>query len=143
MHCRNCGVEAPPAAASCPRCGVSALVGRKFCQDCGAETRPPQQVCAACGARLIDLTGLPEYYQREFQRIAESHEGYKGKWNWAAFFFGVIWALTKGIWLAPLIAVVGGLLTHGVVTIAYWIVFAARGNYLYYAAHVRRKQLPI
>ncbi len=119
------------------------LTGRKFCPECGAETRPIQELCPQCGTRLVDLSGLPDYYHREFQRVCESHEGYKGKWNWAALLFGPIWALTKGIWLAPLIALAGGLLTHGLVTIAYWFVFAARGNYMYYMAHVKRRQVPI
>ncbi len=99
--------------------------------------------CARCGAALVDLSGLSDYYWQEFRRIHESHEGYKGKWNWAAFLFGPIWALTKGIWLAPLIALAGGLLTHGLVMIAYWFVFAARGTYMYYMVHVKRKQVPI
>ena len=143
MHCRNCGNEVPPGAESCGRCGVRPLTGRRFCQECGAETRAPQELCLRCGTRLLDLSGLSDYYRREFQRIFESHEGYKGKWNWAAFFFGPIWALTKGLWLAPAIAVLGGLVTYSIVTIAYWVVFAARGNYMYYMAHVQGRQLPI
>ena len=49
-------------------------------------------------------TVFPElslYYRDEFDKIYESNEKYKGKWNWAAFFFGPIWALTKGVWVAP------------------------------------------
>ncbi len=143
MHCRNCGIEVEPDAASCSRCGVRPLSGRRFCQECGAESRAPQELCLRCGTGLVDLSGLSEYYRREFQRIYESHEGYKGKWNWAAFLFGPIWALTKGIWLAPLIALAGGLLTYSLVMIAYWFVVAARGNYMYYTAHVKGRQLPI
>src|SRR4051794_30705048 len=33
----------------------------------------------------LDLTGVPPQYQAEFQKIWESGESYKGKWNWAAF----------------------------------------------------------
>ena len=143
MHCRTCGIQLPPAAESCARCGVRPLTGRKFCQECGAEARPHQELCVQCGTGLVDLSGLSDYYRREFQRIYESHEGYKGKWNWAAFLFGPIWALTKGLWLAPAIAILGGLLTYSLVTIVYWFVFAARGNYMYYMVHVKRRQLPI
>ncbi len=143
MHCRNCGSPLEPAAATCARCGARPLIGRKFCQGCGTETRAPQELCLQCGAPLVDLSGLSEYYRNEFQRIYESHEGYKGKWNWAALLFGPVWALTKGLWLAPLIAIAGGFFTHGLVTIAYWFVFAARGNYMYYTAHVKGRQIPI
>ena len=143
MRCRNCGVEMHPGAAACTRCGVRTLTGRRFCQACGNETQAMDGRCAHCGATLVDLSGLPDYYWDEFRRIHESHEGYKGKWNWAALLFGPIWALTKGIWLSPLVALVGGLITHGLVMIGYWFVFAARGNYMYYMAHVKRKQVPI
>lgn len=132
-----------PDAAPCARCGARPLTGRKFCQECGTETRPEEASCLRCGTQLVDLAGLSDYYRQEFQQICESHEGYKGKWNWAALLFGAIWALTKGIWLAPLIALLGGLFTHGLVTIAYWFVFAARGNYMYYMVHVKRRQIPI
>src|ERR1700723_2192283 len=42
-----------------------------------------------------DLSDLPPYYQEEFKKILESGETYKGKLNWAAFLFGLLWAMTK------------------------------------------------
>ena len=44
------------------------------------------------------FAALSPYYQQEFSQITASGEIYKGKWNWAAFFFGGLWALTKGAW---------------------------------------------
>ena len=46
----------------------------------------------------IDLTGVPPQYHEEFRKIWESGETYKGKWNWTAFLFGTLWAVTKGLW---------------------------------------------
>jgi hypothetical protein len=89
----------------------------------------------------LNLTGLSPYYQKEFKKIHESGESYKGKWNWAAFLFGAIWALTKGAWLSAIIALVVALLTGGVGGVVYWFVFGMRGNYIYYTLHVKKKQL--
>jgi hypothetical protein len=90
-----------------------------------------------------DFSGLSQYYQDEFKKIYESGESYKGKWNWAAFFFGAIWALTKGVWLAPVICIVASIFTYSIAGIIYWFIFGARGNYMYYCAYVKKKQLPI
>jgi RNA polymerase subunit RPABC4/transcription elongation factor Spt4 len=156
MYCRNCGNEVNEKAEICVNCGVRPLAGRNFCQECGVETKPNQEVCIKCGVRLktlisitedrtplkIDFSGLSQYYQDEFKKIYESGESYKGKWNWAAFFFGAIWALTKGVWLAPVICIVASFI-HSIVGIIYWFIFGARGNYMYYCAYVKKKQLPI
>lgn len=157
MYCRNCGKEINEKAEICVSCGLRPLAGRNFCQECGAETKPNQEICIKCGVRLktlmavaesgiplkTDFAGLPQYYQDEFKRIYESGESYKGKWNWAAFFFGPIWALTKGVWLAPIVDIVASIFTYGIAGIAYWFIFGFRGNYMYYCAYVKNKQLPI
>lgn len=92
---------------------------------------------------------MPPYYQQEFTKIAESGETYKGKWNWAAFWFGPIWALTKGAWQSALIHIgVNGLIlavTCGFgapVLIIGSIIYGIRGNYIYYYASQHNKQLP-
>jgi len=64
--------------------------------------------------------------------IESSGEQYQGKWNWAAFLFGALWALTKGLWVPALIAFVGAIFTYGLVGVIYWFIFGARGNYMYY-----------
>jgi hypothetical protein len=89
-----------------------------------------------------DYSNLDPYYRAEFDQIAETEEIYKGKWNWAAFIFGGIWALTKGLWLPALIAFGGAFFTGGVVGVIYWLVFGARGNYMYYSKIVKQKDIP-
>jgi hypothetical protein len=154
VYCRSCGKKVAEKAEICVNCGVRPLAERNFCQECGAETKPNQELCIKCGVRLIitgeagvhlrtDFAGLDKYYQDEFGKIYETNEGYKGKWNWAAFFFGPIWALTKGLWLAPVIAIGAALVTYGIAGVVYGFIFAARGNYMYYCYYVKKKQLPI
>jgi hypothetical protein len=97
----------------------------------------------------IDLVGLPPYYQKEFKKIYESGESYQGTWNWDAFLFGGLWALAKGCWLSltvcVVISIVLGIITCGIgsvfVPAAYWFIYAIRGNYIYYCAYVKRRQI--
>jgi hypothetical protein len=89
----------------------------------------------------IDLNGLPPYYQEEFKKILESGEAYKGKWNWAAFLFGGIWAMTKHLWLSVAICLIAGIATAGFGYLVYWVIYGFRGNYIYYTLYAKKKQL--
>ncbi|HNI11210.1 MAG TPA: DUF2628 domain-containing protein [bacterium] len=125
MYCKNCGVEIANEAVICVKCGVAtsnSMIGQ---------------------ALNTNFSGLPLYYQEEFTKIKDSNESYKGKWNWAAFFFGGIWGLTKGVWLPFLIAIVASIVTCGAAAIVYLFVFPLRGNWMYYNVHVKGKQIPI
>ncbi|MCL6560438.1 MAG: hypothetical protein K6U74_16930 [Firmicutes bacterium] len=157
MYCRNCGQEINENAEICTSCGVRPLMERNFCQECGVETKNNQELCVKCGVRLkcvqvstedgkpiyTDFSALDPYYQEEFTKILNSNEVYKGKWNWAAFFFGGIWALVKGVWLAALISFVAIPITGFLLAFVYPFIFGARGNYMYYCRYVKRKQLII
>ena len=136
--CPDCGGLVPSTAASCPGCGrpVMATPRPRFVQ-------PYAQVAQPSGPSGLALHGLSPYYEQEFRQIAGSNESYKGKWNWAAFLFGPLWALTKGAWLAAIICIVLCVLTIGILGIPYWFVFGARGNYLYYCASQKRQQLVV
>lgn len=152
--CRNCGKPVDQLADYCPSCGVSPLKENKHCQACGAVTKPNQEMCVQCGARLrcleslggtlpnTDFSGLHPYYKDEFQKILDSEESYKGKWNWSAFLGGGLWGLVKGTWCASALSFVAAWLTAGVLGIAYWFVFGYRGTYVYYSAYVKNKQIP-
>ena len=153
--CRNCGKPVDQLADFCPSCGVRPLRETNYCQACGAETKPNQEMCVQCGARLrslgpvgdgtqlnTDFSHLHPHYQREFTKILESGESYKGSWNWTAFLFGGLWALIKGAWLAAIISILGAILTDGILGVVYWFIFGFRGTYIYYSAHVKHKQIP-
>lgn len=157
MHCRNCGQVINEKAEICIHCKSKPLAGTKYCQECGGEPEPNVELCTKCGCRLMfmsavtsvgtvlrtDFSGLTPYYQEEFKKMYDSNEAYKGKFNWAALLFGVLWALTKGVWLASVICFVACIVTGGLAGIIFWVIFGVRGNYMYYNAYVKNKQLPI
>ena len=111
------------------------------CRYCGRQlnidTLTPSAPLPTGGASAPDLDRFPAYYQDEFRRIYESNEQYTGKWNWAAFLFGSFWAMSKGLWPAAVVSLVAGLATGGLGFIAYWIVFGARGTFIYYSGAVK------
>ncbi len=98
---------------------------------------------------IVDLVGLSAYYQEEFGKIHVSRESYQGKWNWAAFCFGGLWALVKGLWLSLIVCVVCSFvissLTCGMglfpMCVIYAFVYGFRGNYMYYCAYVKHRQI--
>lgn len=87
--------------------------------------------------------GLSEYYVKEFEKIHESSETYKGKFNWTAFFFGPFWSLIKGLWLAAVVWLIVGIVTAGIGMVVYWVIFGFRGNYILYNYLVKGKQIPL
>jgi hypothetical protein len=132
----------------CTSCGGRLAVGSRFCGTCGTSIETPASINPSTAvpstggpavtpparpvASATSCAGLSNYYRQEFAKIESSGERYQGKWNWAAFFFGALWALTKGLWVPALIAFVGSIFTGGIVGVIYWVVFAVRGNYMYY-----------
>ncbi|MHB8753496.1 MAG: DUF2628 domain-containing protein [Candidatus Acidiferrales bacterium] len=123
--CTSCGAVIQNGTRFCGKCG-NALAASAAAASSGAVAQPQVQKPAK------NFVGLSEYYQSEFQMIESSAERYQGKWNWAAFFFGAIWALAKGLWVPALICVIGSIFTGGIIGVIYWFIFGARGNYMYY-----------
>lgn len=169
MYCRNCGELLNDKAEICVKCGCRPLNGNGYCQECGTKTTEKQEMCVKCGCRLkmsvgksknfleninnsvnggnlengemnLDFSNLDPYYQKEFQKIYDSDETYKGKFNIWAFLFGAIWALTKGCWLSAVISLVISFITMGIAGIIYWFIYGFRGTYMYYCAYVKDKQ---
>ena len=81
----------------------------------GAQGQP-----ASLPAQVAFRRMYPAYYEQEFARIQQSGEAYKGKWNWAAFFFGPFWAITKGLWGACIVCLVVAVITAGIGGVVYW-----------------------
>ena len=55
--------------------------------------------------------------------------GFRATWNWAAFFFGPLWYLAKGMWLKALVMVVVSIISSGVLAPFIWFYCAIVGNY--------------
>lgn len=147
IYCRHCGSEVHSNAEYCMSCGKRPFGGKNYCQNCGHETSEDQEICIDCGVRLqngskseqvrddkLNTDGLSEYHQAEFKKIRYSNESYKGKWNWAAFFLGTLWALSKGMWQIALVTFIVAYLTSWsyIIPLLIWTLFGLRGNYLYY-----------
>jgi len=164
MKCNKCGAENDESAKYCSKCGDH-LLKTSSCAKCGTPLKPDAKFCVACGTQIgsdnTQIAGFSykperqinnvyaslqgedlrdEYYENEFRKIKESNETYKGKWNWAAFFFGPLWALTKGAWLSAVVCFVVCIATYGVVGVIYWFVYGFRGNYIYYCVHEKNSQ---
>ncbi|MCI9379168.1 MAG: DUF2628 domain-containing protein [Eubacterium sp.] len=169
MYCRNCGSPLNERAEVCIKCGCYPNNGNEYCQECGAATNEKQEICIKCGCRLrtairknkglldtinnsvnggdfenretnLNFSNLAPYYQREFQKIYNSGETYKGKFNIWGVLFGAIWALTKGCWLSAIIAFAVSFATMGIGGIVYSFIYGFRGTYMYYCAYVKDKQ---
>lgn len=146
---------------SCSKCGQTFKPDAKFCAECGAKTYPDfdkkqenssldsfskksQSTYASADEPKWDggnnNVELDAYYQREFEMIKDSGETYKGKWNWTAFCFGPLWAISKGAWLSAVICFVICIASAGVVGVIYWFVYGFRGNYIYYCVHQKQSQ---
>ena len=67
------------------------------------------------------IVGLKSKYQEQFQKIFETNENFKGDFNWMAFLFGIIWALSKGLWLVSLVAILVAVFTSGIGAIFFWL----------------------
>jgi hypothetical protein len=124
------------------------------CKLCEAPLEDANPVCPSCGAaisgvaqpkpRASEITAdLSEYYQSEFQKIRDSNEEYRGRWNWAACFLGPIWAFTKGLREVVVIYVLAILFTFGISVLGYAIIFGFRGNYFYYSKLMKGRILII
>ncbi len=125
---------------NCNSCGTPLEGSETVCRSCGATTSktPPQKPSTA-----EIPSNLPEYYRSEFQKIRDSNEDYKGKWNWAAFFLGPIWAFSKGLRETVVVYLVAILFTFGISVLAYAIIYGLHGNYMYYSKLTKRRVLLI
>jgi hypothetical protein len=81
------------------------------------------------------------YYQEEFQKILDSEESYKGKWNWAAFFFVPFWAIYHNAWKSAITCLVISVVSYGVGGFVFAFIYGIKGNYIYYNLHVKNKQI--
>jgi predicted amidophosphoribosyltransferase len=128
VRCANCGADVPSDQGFCSRCGAR----NRFAQSTSsADTQSQSQVSSS---NSPPYPSLSVYYQDEFAKMLNDPR-YEGKWNWAAFLFGGLWALTKGLW-GPVLLCIGALVVTaplgGVPALLLWFYFGARGNSMYY-----------
>lgn len=143
--CGTCGAQNPTSGSvKCGRCGAEIPINESFCSKCGARGPHAQsQTTAARSASSPSVSpagneyspdSVSPYYQREFAKM-HANSSYEGKWNWAAFFWGGLWALTKGLWGPVLLCVAVLIFTApigGLPALLMWFYFGARGNSMFY-----------
>ena len=158
--CVKCGCRPFNGTEYCQVCGAKTLSQQELCVRCGSRlgkrsfssrSNPGQFLDSVNdhfgnGANnnanpYMDFSDLDPYYQQEFQRIFDSGETYKGKFNIWALLFGAIWALTKGLWLSAIVSTVLSFITFGIAGVVYWFIYAFRGTYMYYCSYVKNKQI--
>ena len=163
INCPECGKEFSEFSKQCPHCGIpTEQIKLIECSACGTKNRETAKYCKKCGKHFDkeevknskgsviqsqnmshdDNSTIDDYYKEEFKKIWDSNEKYKGKWNWAAFSFTGLWALTKGLWVSALICISLSIFTAGIAIVIYWFYYGLRGNYLYYNKCIKKKQLP-
>ncbi|WP_291641962.1 DUF2628 domain-containing protein [Clostridium sp.] len=140
----------------CPSCGASIDLNATECKYCGeamsANTQQYQSPQGQPGNNYNqnnyatnEYTNMKLYYQQDFEKISSS-ETYKGKFNWAAFFFSWIWGLTKGLWALSIISIVIvailGAMDLSWIGIVMAIIWGVRGNYCYYNLIKNKTQIP-
>ena len=89
------------------------------------------------------------YYRAEFEKIMNSNETYKGKFNWWAFFFNWIWCFTKGLWQLGLAILVVSMIANfflpfgvsGILGLGVAIFSGMRGTYFFYNHKMKNQQL--
>lgn len=67
-----------------------------------------------------------------FERFRRRQGGFVATWNWAAFLFGALWYLVKGIWVKGLIMIAVSFFTAGIAIPLLWIYCGLFGNWDYY-----------
>jgi len=134
----------------CAKCGASNSAGGEFCSACGASLTAA--AAAAAGPFIAtkintafepasrDYSDLKPFYQRAFANM----DGVGGKmttqWNWAAFFFGALWYLFKGMPIKGILFLVLTILTGGLLGFFLAVYAGLYGTWDYYLAKVKGKQ---
>jgi hypothetical protein len=148
--CGASGAQNPTSGSvKCGKCGAAVPVDQGLCSKCNPLAHRPAAGSVLPSTLSVPQTGnsdsfrsVSQYYQEDFAKM-QANSGCEGKWNWAAFFWGGLWALTKGLWGQVLLCLVILIITApigGLPALLLWFYFGARGNSTFYKKVVLRQQ---
>ncbi len=97
---------------------------------------------------VLNMPGGPgDRYRKEFRKIMDSNEAYRGAWNWDAFLFGPLWCLARGCWICAFVIIlfvfVFNIRGHPVPACIGAALFTGyRGTWIYYNVRVKSLHIP-
>ena len=152
--CVQCGCNPTEGDQFCENCGAKVIKDAIKCENCNnmivSEFHFMTGIITAAGTKEykidnMDFTQplpsgqkakmktLSPFYQNEFQKIYQSKEAYKGRFNIFGFLFGPVWAMTKdGCSLYGTIGFIICMITAGLAVIPCAIIFGLRGTFWHY-----------
>ena len=134
--CESCGAPIDVNGTECKYCGMAVEARSNLNQSAQYQQQTNSTTYSS------NYAYLKPYYQEQFQKM-DADITYKGKWNWAAFFFGLFWGFSKGLWALALINVVVVLLfidSNINFGLGFSLVWGFMGNNLYYHLKKNNKQ---
>lgn len=145
MNCPNCTKEINSALNFCPFCGgkinaASTVESNPQFNNENADFTSPGTLRNDASSQN-DYQVQSNYYDKIFYKFDENGGHYSFSWNWWAFFFGLLWYISKGLWVKAILILITAIIVNPIVGTLLCIYTGAFGNYDYYLKKVKNTQL--
>jgi len=144
VACLSCGLEPTNGSDFCGSCGANTNSEAVVCIGCGVSLEASRRTSSSrrsrsgTGSSREDKTAMKsylgslpdskrDYYEENFEEIAENGGRFKATWNWFAFLFGAFWYFHHGMWQKGIAMIAVAILT-GFGGIPIWVYCGIAGN---------------